>query len=64
MTADQIRAQKFECDDGAYGSARWLQEVAAQLAELNEKVSQIVKPETEEEFGGLRLSEPVATRQW
>lgn len=35
MTADEIRNAKFEHDDGAWESARWLQEIAAQLAELN-----------------------------
>jgi hypothetical protein len=35
MTAAQIRKTKFEHDDGAWESARWLQEIAAQLAESN-----------------------------
>ncbi len=35
MNAAQIRKTKFEHDDGAWESARWLQEIAAQLAEMN-----------------------------
>jgi hypothetical protein len=35
MTAAQIRKTKFEHDDGAWESAHWLQEIAAQLAEMN-----------------------------
>lgn len=35
MTAEEIRAKKFECDNGTWEEARWLQEIAAQLAELN-----------------------------
>jgi hypothetical protein len=38
MTAEEIRKEKFEHDDGAWESARWLQEIAAQLAELNAKM--------------------------
>ena len=41
MTAQQIRKTKFEHDDGAWESARWLQEIAAQLAELNERNKQL-----------------------
>lgn len=37
MTEKQIRKTKFECDDGAWESAKWLQEIAAQLAVLNER---------------------------
>lgn len=37
MTAREIRKAKFECDDGGYEAAKWLQEIAAQLAELNER---------------------------
>ena|ERR1041385_1152715 len=36
MTADEIRREKFESDNGQWESARWLQEIAAQLADLNE----------------------------
>jgi hypothetical protein len=36
MTAEEIRSQKFESDDGAWESARWLREIAAQQAEKNE----------------------------
>jgi hypothetical protein len=39
MTAEQIRSAKFECDDGLWECARWLQELAAQLAELNERLT-------------------------
>lgn len=35
MTAEEIRAKKNEADDGAWQSADWLQEIAAQLAEYN-----------------------------
>lgn len=35
-TAEVIRAQAFESDSGEWESARWLQEIAAQLAESNE----------------------------
>ena len=38
MTAEQIRAAKFEWYDGPYECARWLQEIAAQLSELNERI--------------------------
>lgn len=37
MTADEIRKQQFLSDDGAWECARWLQEIAAQVAERNEK---------------------------
>lgn len=40
MTAEEIRKAKFEHDDGTWETARWLQECAAQLAELNAKVPQ------------------------
>jgi hypothetical protein len=36
MTDEQIRAEKFISDNGAWECARWLQEIAAQIAELNE----------------------------
>lgn len=39
MKAAEIRAAKFECDNGAYECARWLQEIAAQLAEINERAA-------------------------
>jgi len=39
VTADQIRETQFEHDDGAWESARWLREIAAQLAELNERLT-------------------------
>lgn len=35
MTADEIGNAQFECDDGAWESARWLKQIALQLAELN-----------------------------
>lgn len=35
MTAEEIRATKNESDDGTWETARWLQEIAAQLAEAN-----------------------------
>ena len=36
MTSQEIRGCKNSCDDGAWESANWLQEIAAQLAESNE----------------------------
>lgn len=36
MTAEEIRKAKFETDSGSWECARWLQEIAAQLAEMNE----------------------------
>jgi len=36
MNADAIRETSFEHDDGAWESARWLREIAAQLAEIKE----------------------------
>ena len=36
MTAEEIRNSKNESDDGAWESAKWLREIAAQLAEANE----------------------------
>lgn len=33
MTAEEIRNTKNSCDDGAWQSAEWLREIAAQLAE-------------------------------
>jgi len=44
MTAEQIRAQKFECDDGLWECARWMQEIAAQLAEFNERERLALQP--------------------
>lgn len=35
MTPEQIRAAKFETDSGAWECARWLQEIATQLAEIS-----------------------------
>ena len=35
MTTEEIRGSKNECDDGTWECARWLQEIAAQLAEAN-----------------------------
>ena len=35
MTADEIRKIRFACDDGQWQCAYLLQEIAAQLAELN-----------------------------
>jgi hypothetical protein len=34
---DLIRNSKNESDDGSWGCARWLRELAAQLAEANER---------------------------
>ena len=51
MTAQQIRKTKFEHDDGAWESAHWLQEIAAQLAEMNERnamLSDFVRKEAKE----------------
>lgn len=36
MTAEEIRNKKNDSDDGAWQSADWLREIAAQLAEMNE----------------------------
>jgi len=36
VTAEEIRGTKNESDDGAWESAKWLREIAAQLAEANE----------------------------
>ena len=44
MTAKQIRKTRFECDSGEWESARWLQEIAAQLAELNERQRRALEP--------------------
>jgi hypothetical protein len=43
MTAKQIRKTKFECDDGAWEAAKWLQEIAAQLAETNERNKELLE---------------------
>jgi len=43
-TANEIRNKGFECDDGMWECARWLQEIAAQLAELNEREATKPKP--------------------
>lgn len=37
MTAEEIRATKFSCDTGDFECAEWLREIAAQLAERNER---------------------------
>ena len=37
MTAEEIRATKNTCDDGAWQCAEWLKEIAAQLADANEQ---------------------------
>jgi hypothetical protein len=44
MTPEQIRAAKFECDSGDWECARWLQEIAAQLAEQKAQLSLALKP--------------------
>jgi hypothetical protein len=44
MTAAEIRAAKFECDDGLWECARWMQELAAQLAEFNERERLALQP--------------------
>jgi hypothetical protein len=54
MNADAIRETSFEHDDGAWESARWLREIAAQLAEQNFSLSVIAQhldrlAETQEE---------------
>lgn len=36
MTSKQIRAAKFESDSAEWECARWLQEIAAHLADLNQ----------------------------
>lgn len=41
MNAADIRNSEFESDNGAWESARWLQEIAAQLAEQNELLERI-----------------------
>jgi hypothetical protein len=38
MTPDEIRAKKFDSDDGTWECATQLQEIAAQLAEQNEQL--------------------------
>lgn len=50
MTAEQIRAAKFECDTGEWECARWLQEIAAQLADLNEAVKSVIAPDGRQVF--------------
>lgn len=57
MKANEIWAAKFEYDDGAWESARWLQEIAAQLAEHNELMRE-EKSRTEEVFGASKPSRP------
>lgn len=52
MTAGEIRKAKFECDTGAYECARWLQEIAAQLAELQELLRYIIEPHRK---GSIRI---------
>lgn len=38
MNADEIERAQFEMDDGAWESARWLKQIALQLARLNEQL--------------------------
>ena len=56
MNAQKIRATKFECDDGAWECAKWLQEIAAQLAYSNEAaIDERQKAERfRERIGGLQ----------
>jgi hypothetical protein len=42
MTADEIRQFVSTCDDGSWESAHWLQEIAAQLAELNAQLRSVI----------------------
>jgi hypothetical protein len=54
MTPDDIRNTPCEHDDGAWESARWLREIAAQLAEQNFSLALIAQhldrlAETQEE---------------
>jgi hypothetical protein len=43
MKADEIRTSTFEHDDGAWESARWLREIAAQLAEFNQRFDSLIE---------------------
>lgn len=54
MLPEEIRKAKFECDSSAWECARWLQEIAAQLAEHNELMREEQR-RTEELFNNKPL---------
>ena len=62
MTVKQIRSTKFECDDGAWESAKWLQEIAAQLAEVNERNAELVKYIMKEQEEAKQRRIPIPAR--
>lgn len=45
MKSEEIRSKTFESDSGAWEAAKWLQEIAAQLADLNESIRHVIADE-------------------
>jgi len=60
MTAEQIRTQKFECDDGLWECARWMQELAAQFAEFNERERFALQPNALRQVPPARPADPTS----
>lgn len=67
MTSDEIRAATFEADTDIWECARWLQEIAAQLADINDQLGDVIASANDDHNAGLRIreiQEPVTRKAW